>query len=357
MGSSKVHIRLARSSDRQKWDTYVCKDPNGSPYHLFGWKQAVEEAYGHRGYYLMAEDETGQCVGVLPIICFRLPWGKKSFVSLPYCDYAGPLAEDNMICEKLSQEALELSRESGVKKLELRCANPHHNFEPREEGKAEVISEKVRMLLALPSRSSELWSSFKPKLRSQIRRAQKEKMYFRLGADELLNDFYRIFSINMHDLGSPVHSRKWFQALLAAYREHIKLGIVYLPSGLAVAAGIILTVPRRVHIPWASSLLEHNRLAPNMLLYWELLAWSADNGFEQFDFGRSTIGEGTFKFKEQWGPRVHPLFWYKHPYESQNGRRVKLPFDARELAARIISKMPLAISGLVGSKIRRYISL
>ena len=28
-----------------------------------------------------------------------------------------------------------------------------------------------------------------------------------------------------------------------------------------------------------------------------------------FDFGRSTPGEGTFKFKEQWGAQPVPLHW------------------------------------------------
>jgi hypothetical protein len=30
---------------------------------------------------------------------------------------------------------------------------------------------------------------------------------------------------------------------------------------------------------------------------------------EVFDFGRSTPGEGTFKFKEQWGAEPVPLHW------------------------------------------------
>lgn len=357
MDNSEAHIRLANLSDQEKWDTYVSNDPNASPYHLFGWKQAVEEAYGHPGYYLMAEDASGQCVGVLPLICFRLPWGKKTFVSLPYCDYAGPLGANGVICKRLNEEALKLARQLSVKELEIRCAHPQPSLEQDQEGKVEVVSHKVRMLLSLPSNSSELWSSFKPKLRSQIRRPQKEKMYVRLGGDELLDDFYRIFNVNMHDLGSPVHDRQWFRSLLAAYREHLRIGVVYLESGFGVAAGIILTIRQKVHIPWASSLSDHNQLAPNMLLYWELLAWAADNGFEEFDFGRSTIGEGTYKFKEQWGSKAQPLFWYKQPHRSHDGRRVKLPFDAREVAALAISKLPLRIASRIGPKIRKYISL
>ena len=48
-----------------------------------------------------------------------------------------------------------------------------------------------------------------------------------------------------------------------------------------------------------------------MLLYWTFLAFAADNGYGQFDFGRSTPGEGTYRFKSQWGAEPHQLYWYE----------------------------------------------
>lgn len=44
-----------------------------------------------------------------------------------------------------------------------------------------------------------------------------------------------------------------------------------------------------------------------MLIHWTFLARAADHGFSRFDFGRSSVGEGTYKFKEQWGDKAGRL--------------------------------------------------
>ena len=61
--------------------------------------------------------------------------------------------------------------------------------------------------------------------------------------------------------------------------------------------------------PWASSLRQYSKYSPNMLLYWKMLEFACDNGFNYFDFGRSSLDEGTYKFKKQWGASPVPLPW------------------------------------------------
>ena len=168
---------------------------------------------------------------------------------------------------------------------------------------------KVRMFLNLPDSSEALMKSFKSKLRSQIRKAEKNGLTFAWGNYEDLDDYYAVFSENMRDLGSPVHSQKWFDAILHNFGANARLGKVTF-QGVTVGSCIILTTRNKVAIPWASTLRQYNNLAPNMLLYWNVLKYSCDIGFKMFDFGRSSVGEGTYKFKTQWGAQAIPLTWY-----------------------------------------------
>jgi CelD/BcsL family acetyltransferase involved in cellulose biosynthesis len=117
-------VRLATDNDQPGWDSYVLSNPDAGPYHLYGWKTAVEKAYGHKGYYLMAEDAIdGSCVGVLPLICFKkMPWGRKSLISLPYCDYAGPLGGPS-VKKALLDKCHDLAQDIGASTIELRCPN------------------------------------------------------------------------------------------------------------------------------------------------------------------------------------------------------------------------------------------
>jgi len=210
------------------------------------------------------------------------------------------------------------------------------------------------MILPLPGSSEQLWRSFKSKLRSQVRKAEKNDLRFRWGKLEDLPDFYRVFSRNMHVLGSPVHSKAWIKEVLVNYGENGRMGLVFNGDQL-VGCGIIIFTNHTVSIPWASTLREYNRLSPNMMLYWNFLKYSADNEKRVFDFGRSTFNEGTYRFKKQWGAEPEPLFWYrlsrrKTEEGSSQGR-------ARNRLERIWQKMPLGIVNYIGPKVRKYISL
>ncbi|MBE0618906.1 MAG: GNAT family N-acetyltransferase [Proteobacteria bacterium] len=384
-------IRLATEHDRNRWDAYVQTHPEGLGYHRWAWREAVERAYRFECPYLLAE-ESGDVKGVLPLVYLKPPILRGKLVSLPYCDVGGVLADDAETEGTLVARAMKLAEELGVKGLELRnssrfnvpsselnlvmrdpellTSNPEQvswnaehgtlNREPRTANIEPRTPSKVRMVLNLPASSGALLAGFKAKHRSQVRKPERDGLTTRLGGAELLSQFYGIFSENMRDLGSPVHSRDWFSSVVATYGEYCRIGIVYLPDGTPGAGGIILLNGNTVSIPWASSLRRYNRQNPNMLLYWSVLAFAADRGYGRFDFGRSTLGEGTYKFKEQWGARPQPLGWMvlgtKGRGVAMNGS-VRPPGSGRRVAEAVIRYLPVTVATILGAKVRRYVSL
>ena len=217
------------------------------------------------------------------------------------------------------------------------------------------------MLLDLPETSDILLSGFKAKLRSQIKKAVKNGLTADLGrSDQHLDDFYEVFTCNMKDLGSPTHSRRWFQEIRDNYMDDMIISVVKY-EGTAVGAGIVLFKDSIASIPWASTKRKYNRLAPNMLLYWSLLEYTTNHGYKLFDFGRSTYGEGTYNFKKQWGAKPLSLNWttydtldvcIKQDISSASGNN-----RLRSLIESTWRKLPLALTVVVGPRIRKYISL
>ncbi len=343
-----IKIRKATDSDEQLWNEYVTRHPHSGPYHLWEWRDTVAKAYKHTPHYLLAEEaNSGKPMGVLPLLYLRPPFSRGQLVSLPFCDYGGPLADTEEITQALCQSAHE---EAGTHKvsLEIRC-----NQALSDTPYLEPFGDKVRMLLDLPEGSEALFKQFKSKLRSQIRRPIKDGLHARIGGSELVDDFYKVFTINMRDLGSPVHSKVWFEHLTSCYGQKARVGVVY-KAKIPVAGGIILLHNDTVSIPWASSLRSYNRLSPNMLLYWSFLEYAADNGFKRFDFGRSSPDSGTFRFKKQWGAEPQPVFWYSDK-KDRNGTTKK--GSIRQWAENTWMKLPLVVANFFGPKIRKYISL
>lgn len=343
-------IRLIDDSERDAWDQYVSRNPRGMAYHYFSWGKSVQRAYRFRPIYWVAESAKGIC-GVMPLVAMKRPFGGGPMVSLPYCDSGGILADDDGVERALHQEALRGALDHGGS-LVLRSTE-ELAFAGRNR------TGKVRMLLELPDDSERLLAGFKAKVRSQVKKPIRDGLTSRIGGLELVPEFYRIFARNMRDLGSPVHSREWFEAITEEYGERARVAVVYAPAGEAAAAGIALFHSTTVSLPWASSLRSHNHLNANMLLYWTFLAYAADQGYKTFDFGRSSPGEGTWRFKQQWGAEPQPLYWYeisegrnRSQDETREGESA-----GRRIAAGVWRRLPEGMANILGPWIRKYISL
>ena len=365
-----MEIRLLEKTDQDAWDSFVHDHPDSTHCHLIGWKEVIEKTYGHRGYYLLAVQDD-KVEGILPLVHMKsLLFGNK-LVSMPFLNYGGVLGKSDEVEERLLSEAVILARSLQATVIELRHLSPLSWVKRDESGypapEAEganswsprVGGEKVRMVLPLPGSEKDLFQTFKSKLRSQINRPQKEGMTAVIGGEELLDHFYEVFSTNMRDLGSPVHSRNFFSQMIRIFHPHLKTGIVYSKNN-PVAAGIVFCFRRTVEIPWASSLKEYNKLSPNMLLYWSFLEYATRQKAVEFDFGRSTPGEGTYRFKEQWGSRPQPLLWYAWEESRGNSERSTANREKDRIPEFVISlwsRMPVFLANQIGPRIRKNISL
>ena len=353
-GQENMQIRLATDSDISVWDTYVLKHPEGVAYQMFAWRDAVRKAYGFKAKYLLAENVNGLC-GILPLIDFRIPFVGTTFISLPYCDAGGVLADNEGVARMLVDHARSLAARQGAG-CQIRSVEqlPYSGINR---------TDKVRMLLDLPNNAEQMLAGLDAKVRNQVRKPVRDGLTVKLGTQELVDDFYQVFAENMRDLGSPVHSRQWIEAVVAAYGERCRVAVVRTPDNIPVAAGVVLIHPDTMSIPWASSLRRYNRLNPNMLLYWIFLSLAIDSGCRRFDFGRSTPGEGTYRFKEQWGAAPRQLFWYDF---AGNGQAAVASSDhdhsadnrsVRQRVAELWSRIPLAGATWAGPRIRKYIPL
>lgn len=342
-----MRVLVVDEAKREAWDAFVAGQAGAAPSHRWSWMEAVRRAYGFAAVPL-AVWRDGQVVGVLPLVRMRMPGLRGQLVSLPYCDCCGPLAEDAAAGQALVDNALERTRQLGAAGLELR------RVQAEPAGCAKVL---VRVPLSAGAQG--LLASFRAKLRSQINKPLRDGLVAATGGMELLSPFYRIFSRNMRDLGSPVHALDWFRAVLRGFGDCARVTVVSLPDGTPAAAAVWMVHGHTAFVPWASSLREHNRANPNMLLYWSLLSQAASQGLEAFDMGRSSPGSGTHRFKLQWGGQETGLSWER--YEPSGRRLPCLPETGPGLPRKVLaacwSRLPLPMANTAGPALRRYISL
>jgi FemAB-related protein (PEP-CTERM system-associated) len=348
-------VNVATIADKLRWDAYVDNHPDSTPYHRFAWQEAVQSAYGHSMAGVIATNPVNkQVCGVFPAVLMKAPFSQKYLCALPYCDLGYGLADSPEILKQIRQRISEEGKDNGSRYLEVRGVTET----PKDM--STLSGQKVRMVLPLPPSGELLFQSFKSKLRSQIRKAQKNGLTVRLGnTQNSINEFYNVYAKNMRDLGSPVHAKCWFESIIRDYGKNAIISVVF-HQEKPIGAGIVLSNKQTASIPWASTLREFNRLAPNMLLYWSLLEHCANNGIAHFDFGRSTYNEGTYRFKKQWGAEPQLLRWQRFDLEGKQlvqPSQVQKNSRLRPLVEKVWCKLPLALTVRVGGFIRPYISL
>ena len=292
--------RVSIATSGAAWDAYVQAHPGASVYHGWAWRRVFEDAFQHECVYLVAEHD-GRACGVLPLVSMRTLLFGRLVVSLPFFNYGGVVADDEVAAGALLAEARRVAEQRKARHVEIRHIARRFPSLPCK-------SHKVAMTLALPDTADAMWKAVDNKVRNQVRKAEKSGLVAHAGGPELIDEFYEVFARNMRDLGTPVYGVGLFDETFRAAGDAARVYVVR-QGERCLAAGITVAHRDGVENPWASSLREARPLCANMLLYWHMLRDSIARGLRVFDFGRSTPDESTYRFKQQWGAHPTPLHW------------------------------------------------
>jgi FemAB-related protein (PEP-CTERM system-associated) len=337
---------LLGDNNAAQWDEFIISSKEGTFAHLSGWR-SIYELYGYQSFPIAVTDSSNSIRGVLPLFLMKDIFGQKFLISNPFLSYGGICADDESIKESLMLKAREIAVQNDVEYCEIRQLG-------RTVGNHPSKKDFVAMFLDLTNGDEFIWrNALKSKVRNQIRKGLKSGLIVDFGR-KYLDDFYRVLSINHRDFGTPLHNKFFFSKVLEEFKDHS--GIIVVKYQDIVIAGMLYISCRKVFSdPWASSLRRYNKLCPNNILYWEAIKYACKEGFEYFDFGRSTIDCGTYNFKKQWGAEPVQLH-----YQYLLNKATKIPVhnvhDNRyQLAIKIWKRLPMAIANVIGPRIVKYL--
>ncbi len=332
---------------RSAWDKYVRTSDKGTIYHLTGWQDVIEKTFGLRSIHLMALSGTDKIKGIFPLFLMKDILGREHLVSSPFSNYAGICTDENQAKNELINKAKEIAVKYRVRYLEIRQL---------AEEIAELPTKKnfVAMFLKLENDEELIWKNYlKAKTRNQVRKAYRSGLTVHFGRS-YFDDFYKILSINLRDLGTPIYPKKFFRNILEEFSDSTNLIVVKHQN--KVIGGMFFMCHKKVFSdPWASSLKKYNILCPNNILYWEAIKYACRNNFEYFDFGRSTVNSGTFQFKKQWGAIPIQLNYQYYLYKAKRMPVVNAFNNKYNFAIRTWKKMPIYFANVLGQRAVKYL--
>jgi len=267
---------------------------------------------------------------------------------MPFLDQGGALSDADEASMLLIEAAAQQAKKLGAKGLDLRA--PLSGTPDSAE-----LPIRFRFLLSLPSSDDELWKKVGPKVRNQIRKSEKGGLTSDGANTSSLTEFYGVFSRNMRDLGSPTHSLAFFEAIARQLGDRFRLYLTYDADKQPVGGAVAIHFKDSVTVPWASSLRSARSLCPNHSLYWRVLSDARQWGASVFDFGRSSVGTGTYHFKKQWGAEPIPLAWTFLDLMQNPETDYYLDPRSRSAATQIWRHLPLPLTLKLGPLIRRQL--
>lgn len=330
-------------------DRFLLGSPQATLCHTFAWNDMIQRTFGHKCYYLIAT-ESGAVRGVLPLIHIRSRLFGNQMVSGAFGNYGGPIAENGAALDGLFERCVHLAIEVGCKTIEFRNVDPmpHDLF---------LRTDKVCLRLPLLNDAEAIWSSFRSetKVRNHIRKAEKAGIVTQCGGLELMDEFYELYTIRMHQLGTPCYTRKLMENIIMTFPEMSRLFVARL-HGRPIAARLAVCYNGVVESCWGVTRTEYNNLAPNHALYWAAIKHYCSAGAKYFDFGRSTVETGAYLFKKQWG--ATPVYLH-YQYWSRPGSKITVlspqhpKFQRRVL---MWKRMPLWLTRWIGPWISRSLA-
>ncbi len=327
------------TSPRPACDDFVRSQPGGELCHLQDWNRMIARTFGHETFYLAALDDNA-VRGVLPLTLIRSRLFGVHLVSQAFSNYGGPLVADNLTLAALMDRAYQVAEDCLCRQIEFRSTFPlsfgHHRR-----------MDKICMHLPLNRDPQIVWHGLRSEIRNRVRRAEKGGLAVVDGGVELLDDFYRVWTVRMRQLGTPCYSRRFFHNLMEQFPQYARIFLVR--QGIAViGVGLFYAFNGLAQCRWAATLTDYNSLSPNMLLYWSAIKYYCLAGAATFDFGRSTRGSSQHEFKRRWGAETIPLY-YEHWTQDGYPLEVTTPDSPRyRRKVEMWKRLPLSMTRLLG---------
>jgi len=342
-------VRLADRADvreRSRIEGFVRAHPEGTPFHLPQWSDAVAKACGQRAYTLLAERADGGLVAVLPLIAVSSPLFGKALVSNGFATGGGILAENEGAVASLADSAWALAMALGCPTCELRGGPLPERWQ---------IDDHTYLNFSRPlaaSDEAEL-AAIPRKQRAEIRKALGNALEIHVGHAAETHAHYRVYAESVRNLGTPVFPRALFGEILQAFGAEADILTIRTPGGAAVASVLSLYMNATAYPYWGGGVQAARGLRANDAMYFALMQHSRARGCKTFDFGRSKAGTGAASFKKNWGFEGIPLSYAKRAPDGQAPRDIN-PLSARyRLQVAAWKRLPLWVANRMGPVISR----
>lgn len=244
-------------------------------------------------YYLYKDDS------LLPLARFKV-FDKEKLVSLPFCEYGGPLPlKGDINWEEFSKDVF--SKFGNNIRIKI---HPYFGLSGNPPGTSSILSSHWLKNLE-DSSEQEIWDSFRKTLRHEIKHAQEQNLRIKRCENlKELKQFYNLYVVNLKRKKTVPYTSEIIKCLYQYGGAELLLAFY---KNKIIAGSMFLNYSGFVHYFLNASKYKYRNFGANYLIIWEKLKELIGKDVI-FDFGASPRGSNLEIFKRGWGGTEYPIY-------------------------------------------------
>lgn len=342
----KITIHELTPSDKAVWDAFVDTCPGATFFHRAGWRDVIEQSFGHKTYFVYAK-QGNEIQGVLPLTQIKSRLFGNALISNAFCVGGGPAASSEAARGILLDHATSLLPVTGADFLEMR------NTAVKRDGWLEKSDLYATFEKPLEADEDANLKQIPRKQRAVVRKALKAED-LEVEIEESIDTFYSLYALSVRNLGTPVYGKKFFANLKTEFGENCE--ILTVRSNQQAICSVMSFYFRDTVLPYyTGGTFDARKKGANDYMYWGLMRRAIERGTTNFDFGRSKKGTGPYSFKKNWGFEPRPIvhsFLLKPGSEMPNVNPLNPKY---RLFINMWQRLPLPLANVLGPHIVRNI--
>jgi len=302
-------IEALSESNRHQWEDFNNQSREGTLFHSIKWKKILEDVFKLKcQYYLIRGDK--EVVGICPFVEHSAgPF--RGLNGIPNSEFNNMLFNDSFNADRFSDLLTLFSKDYSY--LIFSTYHPpvmerigYDNFPDEESGN--MVSD----LRKYPP--DVIWNDILTKNeRNKIRKFEKNGFHVHeINQRHDIENFYHYYEENLKYIHGEILPFSFFQKLIDEYQKN-ELRIAVLTNGKIFVGGTLTFLYPAKKTTYFDYLSLNrnipNRYTPTYYLFWDLVTWAWNNGYEKVSFGRQKLDPNNPRFmnKVKFGAEHVPI--------------------------------------------------
>ncbi len=342
-------IQIVNPLEITDWNHLILEHKVYSFFHSREWAKVLHDSYGYKPVYfsIFNNDKICSLVPAMQISSFIT--GRR-LVSLPFSDFCDPFFHTIEDSGLLQKEVIAYSKKNKLDYIEFRSSDTKFPFEPIE------FRTDLRHILLLQKDENKILKSFSDNTKRNIKKANRENVQVVIKNDvKGLKIFYEMTCETRQKHGLPPQPYSFFSTI---YRNIIgkSIGDILLArhNDNYIAGAMYFKIGKKILYKFGASFSKYQNLRGNHLVMWEAIRKYTNEGYEEFDFGRTEINhEGLRRFKLGFNTEERLIYTSRYDLKSQSF--ISSETKTHGFYNHLFNKTPIFILKIIGNTFYRHI--